>query len=102
MGPPHHVLTEHALNLQVVIALPPGRASGIQIGASVAINGTCLTVTEIYEDKLAFDIMVETLRATNLSGLRAGAQVNYERSARFGDEIGGESSRVDDNHEFSP
>jgi riboflavin synthase len=76
-----------------VIELPRGRASGIQIGASVAINGTCLTVTEIHEDKLAFDIMVESLRATNLGSLTVGAQVNYERSARFGDEIGGESSR---------
>ena len=72
-----------------MIALPDGKASGIQIGASVAVNGTCLTVTTIDQDKLSFDIMVETLRATNLSGLRKGIQVNYERSARYGDEIGG-------------
>ena len=72
-----------------MIALPEGKAGGIQIGASVAINGTCLTVTEIDKDSLAFDIMVETLRATNLSSLSEGAKVNYERSARFGDEIGG-------------
>jgi riboflavin synthase len=74
---------------RVRIELPAGRAAGIQIGASVAINGTCLTVTEIDGDTLAFDIMSETLRATNLGDLEAGRAVNYERSARVGDEIGG-------------
>lgn len=56
---------------------------------SVAINGTCLTVTKISGDQLHFDVMVETLRATNLGALEAGSRVNYERSARVGDEIGG-------------
>ena len=37
----------------------------------------------------AFDIIVETLRATNLGALAPGAAVNFERSARVGDEIGG-------------
>ncbi|KAI8476324.1 MAG: riboflavin synthase [Monoraphidium minutum] len=73
----------------VDIRLPEGRAAAIQIGASVAINGTCLTVTRADGDKLSFDIMSETLRATNLGGLEAGARVNFERSARVGDEIGG-------------
>jgi riboflavin synthase len=75
----------------VRIALPAGAAAGIQIGASVAINGTCLTVTRIDGDTLSFDIMAETLRATNLGGLAAGGAVNFERSARVGDEIGGHS-----------
>ena len=74
---------------RVRVALPDGRAAGVQIGASVAINGTCLTVTRIDGDVLSFDIMAETLRATNLGGLKAGASVNFERSARVGDEIGG-------------
>jgi riboflavin synthase len=73
----------------VRIRLPDRRADGIQIGASVAINGTCLTVTGIEGDTLSFDIMAETLRATNLGGLAKGGAVNYERSARVGDEIGG-------------
>lgn len=75
---------------QVRVALPSGRTSGVQIGASVAINGTCLTVTEILpNDTLSFDIMMETLRATNLGDLAKGSRVNFERSARMGDEIGG-------------
>jgi riboflavin synthase len=74
---------------QVRIELPSGAAAGIQIGASVAVNGTCLTVTAADGDVLSFDIMAETLRATSLGGLAAGSAVNYERSARVGDEIGG-------------
>lgn len=74
---------------QVRIKLPSGKAAGVQIGASVAINGTCLTVTAADGDTLSFDIMVETLRATSLGGLAAGSKVNYERAARVGDEIGG-------------
>lgn len=73
----------------VRIDLPACKAHGIQIGASVAINGTCLTVTSIEGDSLGFDVMVETLRATNLGALIDGALVNYERSARVGEEIGG-------------
>ncbi|GIM02974.1 hypothetical protein Vretimale_7764 [Volvox reticuliferus] len=71
------------------ILFPHGKVDAIKIGASVAINGTCLTVTRIEEDTLSFDIMMETLRATNLGGLKPGSVVNFERSARVGDEIGG-------------
>jgi riboflavin synthase len=71
------------------IRLPAGKADGVQIGASVAINGACLTVTSIAGDLLGFDVMVETLRATNLGALGAGSAVNFERAARVGDEIGG-------------
>lgn len=75
---------------QVQISFPAGRTEGIKTGASVAINGTCLTVTEILpNDTLCFDIMMETLRATNLGDLKQGSTVNFERSARVGDEIGG-------------
>ncbi|EIE19022.1 riboflavin synthase [Coccomyxa subellipsoidea C-169] len=73
----------------ISIQFPSGSMGGIQIGASVAINGTCLTVTEIDGDRLKFDIIVETLRATNLGALDLGSRVNFERSARVGDEIGG-------------
>eukprot|EP00878_Enallax_costatus_P019078 GHUV01020116.1.p1 GENE.GHUV01020116.1~~GHUV01020116.1.p1 ORF type:complete len:172 (+),score=38.36 GHUV01020116.1:164-679(+) len=71
------------------IQFPSGKAEGVQIGASVAINGTCLTVTAIDGDVLSFDVMQETLRATSLGNLQVGSKVNFERSARVGDEIGG-------------
>ena len=70
---------------------PHGALAGIQIGASVAMNGTCLTVTSV--DELAsmatFDLIVETLRATNLGEVTEGDFCNFERSARFGEEVGG-------------
>jgi riboflavin synthase alpha subunit len=47
----------------------------VKQGASVAINGTCLTVTEVQKDTLSFDIMMETLRATNLGELGAGMDI---------------------------
>ena len=62
---------------------------GIKIGASVSIDGVCLTVTSIKDNSLTFDIIVETLRVTNLSNLEEYDLVNLERAARFGDEIGG-------------
>ncbi|MDF1762030.1 MAG: riboflavin synthase subunit alpha [Oleibacter sp.] len=63
--------------------------AGLQIGASVAINGTCLTVRSIDQHLVSFDAIGQTLRVTNLGALRAGDIVNIERAARFNDEIGG-------------
>ena len=73
----------------LVIALPAGAADQVQIGASVAINGTCLTVTRQEGESLWFDAMQETLTRTTLGRLTAGDRVNFERAARIGDEIGG-------------
>ncbi|MGF1907454.1 riboflavin synthase subunit alpha [Aliivibrio salmonicida] len=63
----------------------------LEIGASVAHNGCCLTVTKIDGNKVWFDLIEETLRLTNLGFLSIGQRVNIERAARFGDEIGGHS-----------
>ena len=48
-----------------------------------------MQVTDIAGDILSFDVIVETLRATNLGALQIGSPINFERSARVGDEIGG-------------
>lgn len=58
-------------------------------GASVAINGACLTLTETRAGLAAFDVVPETLRLTNLGALRSGDLVNVERSLRVGDRIDG-------------
>ena len=63
--------------------------AGLQLGASVAVNGTCLTVRSIEGNRVYFDAIVQTLKVTNLGQLRPGSIVNIERAARFGDEIGG-------------
>lgn len=72
-----------------VVRLPEALLPGLSPGASVAHNGCCLTVTTIDGDRVAFDLMQETLRVTNLGELKVGERVNVERAARFGDEIGG-------------
>ncbi|MDF2786550.1 MAG: riboflavin synthase subunit alpha [Pantoea eucrina] len=62
---------------------------GLELGASVAHNGCCLTVTAIEGDRVSFDLIKETLRITNLGALQVGDKVNIERAAKFSDEIGG-------------
>ena len=62
---------------------------GLAIGASVAIDGVCLTVTSLAEDLVSFDIIDNSLKITTLDSLRTGSLVNYERSFSAGAEIGG-------------
>ena len=66
-----------------------GLTEGIETGASVAVNGTCLTATRYQGDVVTFDVIKETLDLTNLGALKAGDWVNVERSFRVGDEVGG-------------
>ncbi|PLR49500.1 riboflavin synthase [Chimaeribacter arupi] len=72
-----------------VVQLPAEMLPGLALGASVAHNGCCLTVTSIDGDRVSFDLIKETLRLTNLGALQVGDRVNLERAARFSDEIGG-------------
>ncbi|NLS12659.1 riboflavin synthase subunit alpha [Vibrio sp. SM6] len=67
----------------------PEWSAGLAIGASVAHNGCCLTVTRMDGELVSFDLMQATLRLTNLGRLQVGDFVNIERAARIGDEIGG-------------
>lgn len=60
-----------------VVALPPEMREGLEIGASVAHNGVCLTVTAIEGDNVSFDLMRETLRLTNLGALEPGGARQY-------------------------
>lgn len=62
---------------------------GLQNGASVAVNGVCLTVTGFSPDLVHFDVIEETRRLTNIGKVSAGHLVNVERSFHAGDEIGG-------------
>jgi len=59
------------------------------LGASIAVNGCCLTVTELDERSFAADAVVETLARTNLGDLAAGDAVNLERPLRLADRLGG-------------
>ncbi|ALD15075.1 riboflavin synthase subunit alpha [Buchnera aphidicola (Aphis glycines)] len=61
----------------------------LKLGASVSNNGCCLTVTTIDNYYVTFDVMQITLNYTNLGLTDTGNYVNLERSAKYGDEIGG-------------
>lgn len=63
--------------------------AGLERGASVAVNGVCLTATEMDGDRVWFDVINETLERTNLSSVQESDQVNVERSLKMGDELGG-------------
>ena len=61
----------------------------LQIGASVCVDGVCLTVTSVTDKLMSFDLIIETLRSTTFDKVKISEQVNLERSIKFGDEIGG-------------
>lgn len=61
----------------------------IEIGASLASDGVCLTVVDLGADWYEVDISAETLDKTNLGSWQAGRRVNLERALRVGDELGG-------------
>ncbi len=67
----------------------PERISGLSIGASVAVDGVCLTVTAFDAETISFFVMPETMRKTTLESFVIGQRVNVENSLRLGDEIGG-------------
>ena len=61
----------------------------VDIGASIAHAGCCLTVVDKGEDWFAVEVSAESLAVTTLDGWREGHRVNLERPARVGDELGG-------------
>jgi riboflavin synthase len=72
------------------LRFPDGFAQGLDIGASVAVDGVCLTVTALRgSDAADFDVMQQSLALTTLAGLKDGSRVNVERAAKDGAEIGG-------------
>jgi riboflavin synthase len=67
----------------------PKSVASINKGDSIAINGVCLTAIEVGSDSFSADVMVQTLRMTNLGNLQAGSSVNVELSARLDSMMGG-------------
>jgi riboflavin synthase len=73
------------------LRIPAGFGEGLAIGASVAVDGVCLTVTALHDGGAAaeFDVMQQSLALTTLGTLAEGSAVNVERAARENAEIGG-------------
>ena len=72
------------------LAFAPGFCDGLAVGASVSVDGVCLTATAVHDaDAADFDVMQQSLALTTLAGLMEGSKINVERAAKDGAEIGG-------------
>tara|TARA_Y100001958_G_C21062268_1_gene424693 strand:- start:268 stop:879 length:612 start_codon:yes stop_codon:yes gene_type:complete len=72
---------------RLVVAVP--NTEHLELGASVAIDGVCLTAVAVHGDEVAFDVIAETMDRSTIGDRKAGDEVNVERALRFGDEVGG-------------
>lgn len=82
---------KEGVKLRIKTAYDP---AGIDMGASIACSGVCLTVTELPEEGsngrwFAVEAWEEALRLTTISAWREGQAINLERSLKIGDELGG-------------
>lgn len=73
----------------VLVIDAPGYWTGLAEGASVAIDGVCLTLTRSDASTASFDVIAETLRRSTLGTLQAGDRVNLQKSMVVGDRIDG-------------
>ena len=74
-------------NTRLIINAPRIGMHQVAVGDSIAVNGCCLTVVEKTAETFSVDVSNETLSLT--TGLAQGAEVNLEKSLRFGDRLGG-------------
>ena len=82
------VATEGAADKRVTVRCAYDMAS-VDIGASIACAGVCLTVVGKGADWFQADVSAETLKVTNLGDWADGSEINLERSLKVGDELGG-------------
>ena len=75
---------EDGLSIRIRCTLHP-----YQLGESIAVNGTCLTVKSFDESQFEADASLETIDKTNLNGLEEGDRVHLERALALGDRLGG-------------
>ena len=67
----------------------PWQCAQIDLGASIACSGVCLTVVERDADWFAVEVSAESLSRTTIGGWQTGTHINLERALRLGDELGG-------------
>jgi riboflavin synthase len=72
-----------------LLAIRSALATELDDGASIAVNGVCLTATEVSAEGFRAQAMAETLRRSSLGELRPGSRVNLELALRAGDRLGG-------------
>lgn len=80
---------DHGADARLIIATAGVPLGAVEVGASIAVSGVCLTAVECGEERFAADVSGETLAVTTLGSLRSGARVNLEPSLRLGDSLDG-------------
>ena len=83
------VSTEQGEEVRSIVVDLSGYDDDLEIGASVAIDGVCMTVVSSIDGNVQFEAIPETLERTTMGLLKQGSRVNIERSLRMGDELGG-------------
>jgi len=83
------VATEQGEEVRSIVFDLSGYDDDLEIGASVAIDGVCMTVVSSIDGHVTFEAIPETLERTTMGLLKQGSRVNIERSLRMGDELGG-------------
>lgn len=83
------VATEQGEEVRSIVVDLSGYDDDLEIGASVAIDGVCMTVVSAIDGHVRFEAIPETLERTTMGLLEQGSRVNIERSLRVGDELGG-------------
>ena len=83
------VATEQGEEVRSIVVDLSDYDDDLEIGASVAIDGVCMTVVSAIDGHVRFEAIPETLERTTIGLLKQGSQVNIERSLRMGDELGG-------------
>jgi riboflavin synthase len=81
--------TPGSADARLVVGFRTIERSRLSLGASICVDGVCLTVTSLDSDSFAADVSGETLRVTTLGARKAGSRVNLEPSLRAGDSLGG-------------
>ena len=72
---------------RLVVKVP--NTEGLELGASVAIDGACLTAVAVHGDEVSFDVISETMQRSTIGDRKVGDEVYVELALRFGDEVGG-------------
>mgnify|MGYP001261695423 FL=1 len=83
------VATNQGEEVRSIVVDLSGYDDDLEIGASVAIDGVCMTVVSAIDGDVRFEAIPETLERTTMGLLKQGSRVNIERSLRMGDELGG-------------
>ena len=83
------VSTDQGEEVRSIVVDLSGYDDDLEIGASVAIDGVCMTVVSAIDGHVRFEAIPETLERTTMGLLKQGSRVNIERSLRMGDELGG-------------